>query len=124
MKAFLIAVVVCLGALTGAAGESPQGTAPSYVIDGVVHFRGADGIYRATSPAVTHANSIVAQLSAPVPMEAPKAGTRPLYTPLFAPVPAPATPVFPTPVRTGFYQMLNAPLNGCANGQCPTPGRR
>ena len=113
MRFYLTLAVICLGALTGAAGELPQGTAPSYVIDGVQVFRGADGIYRAaTMGGRVTTSTIVAQLSAPVPM--PASGV----------VARPPEPVFPTPVRSSFYNLTGAPLGGCAGGQCPTPGRR
>lgn len=43
-------------------------------------------------------------------------------SPSIAPQAAPA-PVFATPIRTGIYQFLNAPIPGCAGGQCRVPGR-
>lgn len=50
------------------------------------------------------------------------ASIAPQPLPLAVSQPAPA-PVFATPVRTGIYQFLNAPIPGCAGGQCKIPGR-
>lgn len=52
------------------------------------------------------------------------ASIAPQSHPLAVSQPAPA-PTFPTPLRTGFYNLTGVPLGvpSCANGQCRVPGR-
>lgn len=71
------------------------------------------------------------QQSRPQCQAAPQAA--PIYSvsPVAAPlsitpvqaVAAQAQPVFPTPIRSGFYDLTGYPLGGCAGGQCPAPRR-
>lgn len=66
---------------------------------------------RACAPQpVTHTVYSVPSVAAPLSI-----------APVQASVPAPQPVTFPTPIRSGFYNLTGYPLGGCAGGQCPTP---